>query len=728
MSIPPVRRALLAAMVCSLSTAVSAESLGTIQVESSTIGDRFEDKRGEPSSQAVISGEQVDAAHSENIQDLLQGIPGITTELQSGDSLKIHIRGVENQVFMGEKPGVAVVIDGVPVFERTGRVNIDLDNIESIRVVKGGASYLFGDDALAGAVIITTKKGARHAGVRVAGEAGSFGYKKGVVRAGYAGDDSAAHVQVSRRETEGYYADSASRADYANGKLQYYLSDASDLQLGFELSNRKKNSHGAVSGVTAATLDPTSIDPAYNDYANHFDVDLQKYFLTYNRDLASGDSLTLNTYRFSDHTRYLSAPLANDPSSYTYGNDYQQVQRGIKGEYRSEGDALAWMLATDLRANRYDSEVLYQVAGALPYPPFTVYNPGDVFDDNSTDERVLAVYGEMKFRPADKWLVTLNGRSDRINLDYADNTATAFSNDSGTRDFAVSSWRLGGNYAASERLDFYGNLSTGFRAPSVSQLFVGTGSPTMRVDPNPDLVPERSLNMELGIRRSGTLFGLPTDLDAAIFQIDRADHVQASAGQYTTDAVNRYENVGDMRSRGLELTLKTTASARLAWDVAYTYLDAYYLTYDNFNLRTCAAVNPFSGLCTTYVTTPYDNAGNAIPRTPKHHLNLNVRYAPASHWLLTTEVDSTSAYFADEINQEEIGGHTVVNLLLAHEREMVGGNWEFFARVDNLFDRSYYNTVRGYTDGNLDGVYNAEDLSLVVNPGRRYNLGLAVNF
>ena len=149
--------------ILGLSVNTYAEDIGTIRVESSTIDDRFENKRNEPSNIGVISGDDVDAAHSENIQQLLQSIPGITTELQSGDSLKIHIRGVENQVFMGEKPGVAVVIDGVPVFERTGRVNIDLDNIESIRVIKGGASYLFGEDALSGAVIITTKSGAKYA-------------------------------------------------------------------------------------------------------------------------------------------------------------------------------------------------------------------------------------------------------------------------------------------------------------------------------------------------------------------------------------------------------------------------------------------------------------------------------------------------------------------------------------------------------------------------------------
>jgi hypothetical protein len=42
-----------------------------------------------------------------------------------------------------------------------------------------------------------------------------------------------------------------------------------------ELSDRHKNSHGAVRGVEAATNDPKSEDIySYNDYANHFDVEL----------------------------------------------------------------------------------------------------------------------------------------------------------------------------------------------------------------------------------------------------------------------------------------------------------------------------------------------------------------------------------------------------------------------------------------------------------------------
>lgn len=694
-----------------------ADSLGIITVESTTIDDRFESKRDEPSNIGVISGDAVDASHVENIQQLLQGIPGLTTEVQAGDSIKIHIRGVENQVYMGEKPGVAVVIDGVPVFERTGRVNIDLDNIESIKVIKGGASYLFGDDALAGAVIITTKRGAKQAGYKLAGEAGSYGAYKGLARAGYANETSNGHAQISRRETDGYHDDSASRADYANGKLQYYLDDTSDLTFGFENSLRKKNSHGTVRGATAAELDPESKDPAYNDYSNRYDVRLGKYYLTYAKDTDATSNLLLNGYVFTDHTMFLSSPVRSLVDEYNYHNDYNQTQRGVKAEYRSGGESLGWLIAADLRANSYENETTFRNCTGV-WGACTV---GDQNSFNRTDEQVQAVYGELKFRVADPLTLTLNGRYDHIALDYEDFLDPA---DNGDKSFDVFSWRLGGNYAARENLDYYANLSTGFRAPTVEQMFVGSNSPTSRVAANPDLDPEFATNMEIGLRNKMRWGEVPVELDAAVFQVDRQDHIQATAGQYTTGVDNKYDNVGDVRHRGLELTLRSDMSRTWSWDAAYTYLNAVYTKYDNFNLRTCTTVS--RGSCTVWATTAYDNEGNEVPRVPNHHLNLALHYRPASGWLITGEMDAISDYYADEINEVKIDGNETYNLLVNYDTKLDGNLWSFFFRIDNLLDDQYYNTARGHYDSNYDGIYDAEDISIVVNPGRVWTAGLSV--
>lgn len=732
----------------SLTTAANAEeSLGVIQVESTTIDDRFENKRNEASNIAVISGEEVDSAHTENIQQLLQGIPGITTEVQAGDSLKIHIRGVENQVYMGEKPGVAVVIDGVPVFERTGRVNIDMDNIESIKVIKGGASYLFGDDALSGAVIITTKRGAKYQGYTLAAERGSHAYKKELARAGFATDDANGHVQISQRETDGYHDDAGSEADYVNGKLQYYVDDVSDLTFGFEQSDRNKNSHGAVRGVDAAENDPESTDIfSYNDYANHYDVDLAKYFLTYSRDVSDSDNLMVNVYSFGDDTKFLSRPNRTDPTLYEYANDYQQVQNGLKTEYRSSGAKLAWMAALDLRDNSYENNVVYNID--VPDNPWV---PGDQsvakgtpYSDDTTDESVQAFYGELKYQVSDPLVMTLNGRVDKIELDYTSN----ISNLDLDKSFNVKSWRLGANYALADNKDIYGNISTGFRAPSITQLFSGDISPTGSTQNNPDLEPEHAVNLEIGYRTSTKILGAPTELDVALFQITRKDYIMTTSGQYAVaDGTDMYDNIGGLRNRGLELALDSQMTSAMNLNVAYTYLDAKFTDYDNFNLllgnrygEECT-VDPGFDPTTEYCLEHYDNTGNVVPRTPKHRLNMALAFKADEHWTFTAEMDAISSYYADEINRVKIDGHKTFNLLLNYDRKFGDNMWSFFARVDNFFAERYYNTARGGTgdgktvdsdgDGDYDtydGVYDANDISIVVNPGRTYTAGVSVTF
>lgn len=718
-----------------ISSSVLAEELGTISVQSTTIDDRFENKRDEPSRIGYISGKEIDKDHPQNIQDMLRRVPGITTEVQNGDSLKIHIRGVDNQVFMGERPGVAVVIDGVPVFERTGRVNIDLDNIDSIKIIKGGASYLFGDDALAGAVIITTKRGADNAGVRMDLEGGSFGYYKGLMQVGFENDNANGHIQVSRRETDGYYDDSSSKADYLNGKLQYYIDDTSDITFGMELSNRDKNSHGTVLGETAAREDPKSKNPAYNDYANNYDVDLKKFFATYSKDFNKTSNLMLNAYQFTDNTKYNSAPLDANPDIYTYDNDYDQTQRGIKTEFRQDGKMFAWMAGLDLRANTYKNKVTVLDNSELwGHPPPAV---GSLYNDNNTDEDVTAFYGELKYKATEKLIFTANARHDRIKLDYTDKVDPT---DSADKDFSVDSYRLGGNYAFRDNIDFYANGSTGFRTPTVRQLFVGNGNPSTYTNPNPNLDPEKSLNLEIGFRMTTPLFGIMHDIDVSLFQLDRNDYIQSTSGQYSTDADkdNTYDNIGDVRNRGLEIAINSDYNKKVSWDIAYTYLDAYYKSYDEFNLKTV----PISGACPAGATpvfggfppsinnclTAYDNEGNQVPRTPKHVLNTILRIRPALYWTLSAEMQAQSDYYADEINQENISGRAVFNLWANYDRRINNADWSFFARIDNVFDRDYYNTARGYRDANEDGVYNGEDLSIVVNPGTVYSTGLSVRF
>ncbi len=747
----------LSMITLAVSQAVYAEvgMLPEVNVTSTTIDDRFDSKRGEPSNINNISGKKVDDRHGRNITEILESIPGVTAELQSGDSVKIELRGVEAQRYMGEKPGVAIVIDGVPVNERTGRVNIDLDNIESIKVIKGGASYLFGEDALSGAVIITTKRGAKMAGVTASTEKGSFNYNKNLLRAGFSKGDWVGHVQTTKAYADDYYDQGAYSRQYWNGKLQYLIDESSDIAFGFEQSVRAKDSHGTVTGVTNAWLDPRSATSGGKDYARMYDVNLDKMNLNYAKDLGAAGNLMVSAYQYLDHTTYKSNPsgylrtaggaflngtsaasnMALFKDAYVSLNDGNQTQQGIKSEWRKGGEQVGLMGGLDIRKDQ-DRTLATNLVNYTTTTTSALNLAGAISANNIITTKTNAIYGELKWEATDPLTFTLNARYDDIGVGFISNIpltaaqVTAGKVASGQKTFRVWSERMGANYALTPDREIYANVSTGFRVPTATQLYGSTITPTGAVLANPNLKPEQALNQEIGLRAKSELFGIALDLDVAAYQIDRKDFILTSAGQYYSDRTNplteQYQNIGGVRNRGVELGVKTDAQNTWSGDIAYTYLDAKFTKNDSYNMTMGTGVAGSNGLGTTKL---YNNTGHTVPRSPKHKANLSGRYRATEAWSFTAEVNAQSGIYADEVNIVWVGGRTVANLATNYELKSAGGvKWSLFGRVDNLFDRFYYTTIRGGSDSDGSGVYNANDPSITVNAGRVWTAGLTVAF
>jgi iron complex outermembrane recepter protein len=739
--------------------AASSIALERVVVTGSTVDDRFGENAREPSSTTRISGRQVEAQHAENLIQILKAIPGVTIDTQGGDDLKIKFRGVETQRYMGEKPGVAIVIDGVPVFERTGRVNISLDNIQSIQVIKGGASYLFGEDALAGAVVITTKRGAGHAGGTTEFDRGGLDYTRLLQRLGFAQERLSGHVQFSRRSADGYGFQSNYEAEGLAGNLRWMPDAQSDLTLGVENETRYRDKHGTVTGVTQALEDPRGV--LGRDYARHFDVGLRRTNLTYSRDLDADTNLLALIYHYTDHTVFWSAPqrfsatgaAVSSSDAYTTLNDYDQTQRGAKTEWRSTLGRVALLGGAELKRNRYlnltSAMVAYRNSPTGPVTPL-----GMVMGDDETKERGEALYAEAKWSPLPDWTGTANLRHDRIALDYGAKAVAGNGNVAidESKSFGATSWRLGVAWTPGADSSVFGNVSTGFRIPTVDQLYRGSQSPTGNVANNPDLRPERAINLEVGARRRFSWFGQAASVEAALFQIDRKDFILDTNGQYgNANAANigRYENVGGARSRGLELALHTATGPALQWDLAYTLLQAWFTQYDLFNLAlgnprgglvgssaACPAVNPNWNNC--YVLVAHNNTGNSLPRVPRHTLDLRGTLTPAAGWKLWGELDYRASAWADEIQTNRWPGRTVFNAMAEYGTRTPGterGRMSVFLRLDNVFARKYYTIARGTNDSQsyasnfrYDGVYNAEDMSITVDPGRVWRAGVSISF
>ena len=727
---------------CSFASEEQSYILKTVTTYSSAISDRFDSTQQNPSSSTFISGEDIDDQHAKNIQEILRGIPGITSDLYGdGDGIKIKIRGIDNQRYYGEQPGVAIVIDGVPIFERTGKVNIDLDNIESIRVVKGGASYLYGEDALAGAVIITTKGAKDKNDISLGYEQGSFGYNKELLSANFSQSILSGRFQYSKRETDGYHYLSNRDSESYSLNFNLNLSDNSSLKFNYEGIDLFRDGDGFVKGETQAKDDPKARN-ATRGYTRNTDTDLKRFNLTYSYDFSDTGSLSLIGYQFKDKTSFWSAPVRFDGlgkpvpnSSYdAYANitNYEQTQRGAKLEIKESFGNLALMGGLDFRDDQFeDITSAKQDYKHSPSPFAPVIKQGTVTSKGERTERTKAAYTELKYALTDFTTLTGNYRFDHIALNDEDKLTFEKSDSS----FDISSWRLGIDQSLTDRTSVYAGVSTGFRTPTLSQLST-----------NNSIDPEHTRNYEIGVRSEQPILGWNTSINGSIFHLRRKDFITDVVERDPSGARDtKYENIGDVVSQGIELALSTGIKNNLSFDLAYTYLDSYYKKYDDFYLALGNSrgteVNSYDQL-----TNPngqvyfknYNNKNNQVPRTPKHSANFRTHWHLHKDFYLTAEADYKSSSYADEINQEKIKQRTLLNLTANYKTNLrifgrTDSQINAFLKVENVTNKKYYSSVYGSQDsaginGIFDGVYNSEDLSIIVDPGRTWSTGLTVRF
>lgn len=678
------------------SSCFAVENIGALGIDSTTIDDKFISNQTEISSVANITNEEIEQIDPHSIRDILSRVPGVTLENVDTDQVKVHIRGIENQMYMGERPGVAIVIDGVPVQETTGKINIDLDNIESIKVIKGGASYLYGNDALAGAIIITTKRPKGKDFSKIEGEVGSFNSKRVLASTNQSFENSALQIQGSYRATDGYWDDSYVIVKSANGKYQYYIDDKSDITFGADIEQRKTGDGNTVSGTIEAKNNPKSVGEY--SYGGYYDTTLMKLFITYSNNIDENSNVMLNFHKYKDDKNYKLARFTKDV-------DEVWNQDGVKGEYRTNFKNIAFMGGFDLQDNHTDQITHLVLDGSLS-------------SDFATEEKIYALYSELKYALTNDLTATLNGRYDKIEHNYTD--ATNSSRDVNPS-YDVGSYRAGFDYNLTPKSSLYASVSTGFRTPTVEQ--ISKNNVSLQADPTlniPSIIGvETTQNYEIGIR--GEYASLT--YDASIFQLDRKNYIGAIAGSYITSDdpdESNYDNVGDMRSRGFELALSSDQSKKLSFNLAYTYLDAVFTSYSLSQQLTKNTAHYGQPSNATFQRV--DLSGNQVPRTSHHMVNLTIDYKPTSKLTITPEINARSSYYADEINAHEQGGYAVVNLTTEYK---FNDSLELFGRIDNLLNRNYYQFVN-ISSSALSTMQT--DATIRVAPPTSYYAGLRYKF
>ncbi|MGB0669780.1 MAG: TonB-dependent receptor, partial [Porticoccaceae bacterium] len=151
-----------AAVIAGLTGAASAtaQDAGWQLEEVVVTAQKREEKLSDvPVAVTALTSEQIDSAYANNIEGLQSMVPSVS--YRKGNTTRnsaLTVRGIGTISFsIAAEPSVSTVVDGV-VLGRSGQAFGDLYDLERVEVLRGPQGTLFGKNASAGVVNMTTKR------------------------------------------------------------------------------------------------------------------------------------------------------------------------------------------------------------------------------------------------------------------------------------------------------------------------------------------------------------------------------------------------------------------------------------------------------------------------------------------------------------------------------------------------------------------------------------------
>jgi iron complex outermembrane recepter protein len=292
-------------------------------------------------------------------------------------------------------------------------------------------------------------------------------------------------------------------------------------------------------------------------------------------------------------------------------------------------------------------------------------------EDNKVDNFDQYVQGSWQFAP--RWTVHAGVRHSKVRFSSEDHYVVPPNpDDSGKLDFDATLPVVGLMFAATPALHLYVTAGRGFETPTLNELAY---RPSGLTGLNLALGPAESDSYEAGVKTRND-WG---DVNFALFETRTSNEIAtlSNVGGRST-----FQNVGSTRRRGLEAAWSADLRENLRAQVAYTRLDARYR--DSF--QTCTATPcPAPNL-----TIP---AGNRIPGLARDSLYGAIGWVPPSGWRGGVEARALSKVWVNDANSDAAAGFATVNASLGYVARVGSVDLTGFARVDNLFGRSYAGSV-----------------------------------
>ena len=523
---------------------------------------RSENLQEIPIAVTVLTQQDIDRAGVKSVGDFANLTPNVTFDnaLNLGTNY-LTIRG-QTQAQYGPPPA-AIVIDGVLQMSPL-QFNVDEFDLQQVEVLKGPQGAIYGRNAIAGAINLTTLKPGPdfHARVLASYARGNEWQAKASVSGplvpdllyvlgGLSYTDRRGQV---RNITTGTYSD---KLEDLTARLRIVATPTDNLEADIKYTYSDAKGHDPAY-VTSRSGNPAiSSDPLDSNRVGTNPRTLHDLSGRLNWDL--GFATATATLAYVDVKERLSEDLDYMPIDFLAAVQRER-QKGFSQELRltsaSTGN-LRWLIgAYHVRLKGFRAATIYAdpfYLGLAPEPTQADFVVGSASDTDIGE--TWSGFGQVQYDVTPELSVDFNLRYDSDRLHQTSGTGTV-------RRVTFDKWQPKGTitYKPSTDLTLYGSVGQGFRSGTFNASGSSFGDPVVR--------PESATTYETGVK--ARLFNRNLIINAAVFQTDLKE------GQFNLfdaiGATNVRINIDKTRIRGFEVegALRLVEGLRVNASLGYT--------------------------------------------------------------------------------------------------------------------------------------------------------------
>ena len=609
-----------------------------------------------PGSVIALTTEDVAANSSLNIDDLLRQVPGFATFRRSSSRVSnptsqgVSLRGVG-----ASGPSRALVLeDGVPVVDPFGGWvywdRVPRAELSSVEVVRGGASDLYGSDALGGVVQFLSRT------ARAPSMSADFSY----------GNESTPDLSLWTGTAVGRW-DIESAVDMARTD-GYILVPGSQRGAVDTAANSEHATVDASAGYRFSQTGRAFLRGTFFDEARHNGTPIQKNstgtafgVAGVNSGIGEHDWISARVFGQAQGYDQTFSSIAST-RAVEHLTNLQHVpsqQVGGSGQWNHIFRNQTLVAGVDAQ----------EVMGASDEQLFSS-TTGFHFANNIAGgrQRSTGIFGEDILRLANRWTVILGARWDDWSNSHGSTVRTSLSTGTTTgTHFADRS-----DNAFNPRLSLLRDLGDhaslflsgyrAFRAPTLNELYRSFQQGPVVTQSNALLRAERLSGAEAGARVTG--FDRKLEVRGTMFWTDVIDPIT----NVTLNATTRQrQNLGRTRSVGTELDSVIRLASHFQVSGGYQYTHA------------------------TVVDSVPALVGLNLPEVPRHQLSWEARYWNPSRLMLSLQGRYSSLQYDDDLNTLPLKQYYVTDLFLG--RRLHRGI-EVYVAAENLFNQRYDVTLQ----------------------------------